>query len=86
MRPAAGAAKKRRLSLINIGSKTSAYKIKLVFLKRPEEVGVNVEELAADGVAKGRPHDGHGVEDPQVEGRGLGADVLVDVGHAWDNR
>ena len=47
---------------------------------------MNVEELAADGVAKGRPHDGHGVEDPQVEGRGLGADVLVYVGHAWENK
>ena len=39
-----------------------------------------IKELATHGVAKGGTDNGHCIKDAQVEGGGVGADVLVNIG------
>ena len=43
---------------------------------------VDGEQLPAHLIAKGRPHDGHGVEQSQVDGNVLRIDDVVNVGGA----
>jgi hypothetical protein len=51
-------------------------------VKIPEEVSMDVEELAADGVAESGPEDCHRVEHTQVERGGIRTHALVDISHA----
>ncbi len=43
---------------------------------------MDVEELAADGVAEGWPEDCHRVEHSQVERGGIRTHALIDISHA----